>query len=272
MNADERESISVHLRKSAAQHKLRTGVTANNHDVLKCIWTYGLAVGAPGVERECARCVVENLRRTQQIIPWIELQDVAGLRIRWCWCGCTRCHGDVDRQRVLYFQIQLDRTDRDRPPLEQERKTLLCDLHRQTLKRARRRVQKARPLRRELLTQAEHLHQPTLAFNTNKVIERGLQLLLSLCLELRTTFTRRVAQVQYDVRDRVVVERFEVLRHFDSPRADRALTFERQVALVTQVCFEHAAIILRPTRHDRLHRSGTVREPRIVSLATVLAV
>src|SRR5437588_7217733 len=69
-------------------------------------------------------------------------------------------------------------------------------------------------------------------------------------LQIRTTVARGIADVQYDIRDGVVVESGEYGRQFDPPRRDHARTFERQIALVTDVCFKQAAIALAVAGDD----------------------
>src|SRR5215213_420162 len=178
MNADKRRSafICVYPRLNfLVAHR----VTANDHDVLDRIWIDALGGVEPRVERERAGCVVvEVFRAADQIIPRFEAQRVTTW---WHRRRGTRRQGDLDRRGFviagklrLHFHKQLHPTDRNRLALEKKRETFLRHRHRQTLSRAQRRVQEASPLSRELVTQAEHLRQTTLAFYTNEVVKRGL--------------------------------------------------------------------------------------------------
>lgn len=56
------------------------------------------------------------------------------------------------------------------------------------------------------------------------------------------TLKRRIAKMQNDIADGVVVELAQFRRHSERPGADHA--FEGQIALVTQVDFKEAAVIL----------------------------
>ena len=135
-----------------------------------------------------------------------------------------------------------------------------------------RRVREALPLGRELVAQTEGAHQTQCAVRLYEAVERRGELARGLLLEQLAAVAGRVAQVQDDVGDRVVVELAELGRQLEPPGADRARALERQVALVAQVGLEQAAVVLAAAGDDRLDRAEAVGEAGVVvALARVLA-
>src|SRR6185295_8306323 len=104
--------------------------------------------------------------------------------------------------------------------------------------------QEALPFGRELVAYAERSHQTLCTARLHEVVQFRLELACGLLSEKIAAFARGVSHVQDDVGNRVVVERLELRRQLDPPRADCALSLEGQVALVPEVRLEETAVVL----------------------------
>src|SRR5882724_11755490 len=78
------------------------------------------------------------------------------------------------------------------------------------------------------------------------------------------TVPGRISHVEDDIGNRVVVELPELLRQFDTPLADGAMSFERQVSFVVQILLEQAAVVLPAAGDDTLDGPEAFREARIL--------
>src|SRR5574341_1012243 len=84
-------------------------------------------------------------------------------------------------------------------------------------------------------------------------------------LEQGAAFSRRVAQMQNDIRDCIIIELTHIRRQFNTPCADYACSLELQVALISKICFKPAAILLCATGNDGLNGADIVNKAIIIS-------
>jgi hypothetical protein len=93
-----------------------------------------------------------------------------------------------------------------------------------------------------------------------RIGQKGLQVAGRLRLQIASTITGGVADVQHNVADRFIVKLPKLAGQLQPPGADGPRPFERQAALVAQVGLEQAAALLRLAGDDGLQPDQVVEE------------